>query len=830
MIGIFHFKRIRTKLIFWFLVLGLIPLLLGIAINYLQRLKVLKEVGYEKLMSVRDNKAEQMEYWLGNRSLEIRSIAQNQELIDAVFQLKYASNESHMAKHDVQIVRSLIDYYLATFPEITDIQIVDFSNNQISTVMGDSVDSFNPERTKAIEEVLSFGVINFSDVFHMGSYRALAITVPILHYAPGEESEIIAVMQAFLNAEAFFDSKLKNVPELGETGEIVVVDKAGITLTDLNKIPSAPLRYKISARPAMFARSGEEGIIHDRDYAGTPILAAYTYVRHARWGLIVKQDISEINKSVRLLLVDFGGLLIFSIILLVAMASVVAESISRPIIVLTDHARDIQSGDYKPNQMESRDEIGILARSFNEMSAYIEHQLMLQQGMSAISGALVGSMSMNVYFNSLVTSLVDISKADGVFIFAKPNDKQINKFFIKKKWTKEAIEEIPSKGWKQDDLDWMIAQNIKRFEVPSDRLNEYLGVAVSSSAVVNLVALPLRIDNDLLAIVLLFSDTSFNNRVCELIEQTHSTISIGYANALATDQLSVMANNLFDINQQLEKKTEELTYQSEQLKKSSKELQNRNIQLEIKQKEVESINRMKSEFLSNMSHELRTPLHVILTLSGVIKNQILDQIKNQEELEYLEVIERNGQILLRLISDIMDLSRIEAGKVMPVIRPLPLVDLLQNIMSNIQALAVEKGLAFTLDVVGDIPIISSDEKKLFQVFQNIIGNAIKFTLRGSVSIQVYLEDSNIVVSVTDTGIGIPQDQTQAIFDEFVQVDGSISRNFEGTGLGLAIAHKTIVLLKGSIAVQSELGKGSTFFVHLPVNYSNDQELANQLNT
>ncbi len=830
MIGFFQFKRIRTKLIFWFLVLGLIPLLLGIAINYLQRLKVIKEIGYEKLMSIRDNKAEQLEYWLGNRSMEIRSIAQNQKLVNAVYQFKYDLGKSSIAIVNKETMHSLIDYYLSTYPEIMDIQIIDFDNNQLTIIVGDSIGSLNSERKKAIEEVLTFGVINFSEVFHMQNYRALAISVPVFHYAPGEASEIIAVMQAFLNVEAFFDTKLKGVPELGNTGEIIVVDKDGVALTDLKKIPSAPLRYKISARPAMFARSGEEGVIHDRDYTGSPVLAAYTFVRHTRWGLIVKQDISEINKSVRLLLVDFGGLLIFSIILLVAMASVVAESISRPIIALTDHARDIQSGDYKPNHMESKDEIGILARSFNEMSAYIEHQLMLQQGMSAISGALVGSMSMNVYFNSLVTSLVDISKADGVFIFAKEIDNQINKFYIKKKWTKAAIGEIPKKGWKQDELNWMIAQNIKHFEMSSDLLNESIGANVLSSAVVDLVALPLRLDNELLAIVLLFSDASFNDRVNELLEQTYSTISIGYANALATDQLSVMANNLFDINQQLEKKTEELTYQSEQLKKSSSELQSRNIQLEIKQKEVESINRMKSEFLSNMSHELRTPLHVILTLSGVIKKQILDQIKNQEELEYLEVIERNGKVLLRLISDIMDLSRIEAGKAMPVIRPLPLVDLLQNIMSNIQALAVEKGLLFTLETKGDIPIITSDEEKLFQVFQNVIGNAIKFTVKGSVSIQVYLDKDDVLVSVTDTGIGIPQDQTKAIFNEFVQVDGSFSRNFEGTGLGLAIAHKTIILLKGSISVQSELGKGTTFFVRLPVNYHDEGESSIPFNT
>jgi len=817
MIGWFQFKRIRTKLIFWFLVLGMVPLSLGILINYLQRLHSIREAGYEKLMAVRDNKAEQIEYWLANRSLEARTIASNPDFVEAVEALRNAS-ESSRQKFLHKTIRDLFDEFQMVHPHIKQIQLIQLVGDSIQSFPDNSIAPLNQERKEAIYEVILTGVMNFSKLFNLPEYTALAISTPVFAGHGHDLTELVAVFQVIVDVKSAFKSKLTNVPELGETGEILLVNQDGLAITDLRKIPDAPLSYRIEAKPATFARMGEEGVINDRDYSGTPVLAAYTFIRLTHWGLIVKQDSREISKPVRVLLFDFAGLLIFSVILLVAMAAVVAESISRPIIGLTEHAKGIQSSQYEPMVINSKDELGILAASFNDMAAYIRNQLGMQQGMSVISGSLVGSVSMNQFYGSLIKSLAKVSDASHICIIAKPLEAGSTNFSIARQWYKGGVFNFPVRKWTQHQLEWLLDMKVKSMEVTALRLNETLGADVCGADVAEVITIPIRIENELLALVLLVTDGTFDEGVSEIMEKTRATISIGFSNALATDRLSIMANNLFDINQQLEKQKDELLKKSLQLKKSADELHERNVELEIQRKEVESINRLKSEFLSNMSHELRTPLHVILTLSGVIKDQLLDRFQNEEEREYLEVIDRNGQILLKLISDILDLSRIEAGKEVLEIRPIPIVSLIENIIYNIQALATDKGLSLTIVREGEIPVLYSDEEKLFQVFQNIIGNAIKFTKEGGVTIKVYEHDGEVVVDVIDTGIGIPEDQLNKIFNEFVQVDGSTTRNYMGTGLGLAIARKTIELLHGKISVVSTLGSGSTFSVRIPVNF------------
>ncbi len=817
----FQFKRIRTKLIFWFLVLGLVPLSLGIIINYLQRLNSIREAGYEKLMAVRDNKAEQIEYWLANRSLEARTIASNTDFIDAVVAMQNTSGRSRQ-KIIRKTIHDLFDEFQMAHPEIKQMQLFQMVGDSILSVIDNSIAPINQERKDAIDEVTRTGVMNFSKLFNLPEYTAMAITTPVFAGHDHEATELVAVFQVIIDVKSAFKSKLTNVPELGETGEILLVNQDGLALTDLQKIPNAPLRYRIVAKPATFARMGEEGVINDKDYSGTPVLAAYTFIRLTHWGLIVKQDSREISKPVRVLLFDFAGLLIFSVILLVAMAAVVAESISRPIIGLTEHAKRIQSSEYEPVVLHSKDELGILAASFNDMAANIRNQLGMQQGMSQISGSLVGSVSTNQFYGNLIKSLAKVSDASHICIMAKPLEPGSTNFSIARQWYKVGMANFSNRKWTKEELEWLVDMKVKSMEVSAFRLNETLSSEVCQTEQTEVITIPIWIEKELLALVLLVADGTFPDGVSEIMEKTRATISIGFSNALATDRLSLMANNLFDINQQLEKQKDELVKKSQQLKKSADELHERNVELEIQRKEVESINRLKSEFLSNMSHELRTPLHVILTLSGVIKDQLLDRFQNEEEREYLEVIDRNGQILLKLISDILDLSRIEAGKEVLEIRPIPIVSLIENIIYNIQALATEKGLCLTIDREGEIPILYSDEEKLFQVFQNIIGNAIKFTKEGGVTIKVYEDNGEVVVDVVDTGIGIPEDQLKKIFNEFVQVDGSTTRNYMGTGLGLAIARKTIELLHGKIFVVSSLGFGSTFSVRIPVNFEDEK--------
>jgi two-component system sensor histidine kinase/response regulator len=247
-------------------------------------------------------------------------------------------------------------------------------------------------------------------------------------------------------------------------------------------------------------------------------------------------------------------------------------------------------------------------------------------------------------------------------------------------------------------------------------------------------------------------------------------------------------------------------------------LQEQNLELAQKRKELEEADRLKSEFLANMSHELRTPLNAIMTLSNVLASGAKDRLTDEEN-HYLEIVERNGGELLQLINDILDLSKIESGKSEIVLSKFPLGSILDTIKDNISVRAEIKGLTLDLIVPADLPLVTSDASMLYQVFSNVISNAVKFTEAGSVKIILKQDTKNIYVDIKDTGIGIREAELPHIFDHFRQGDGSLSRKYEGTGLGLAIAHRIMSLLGGKIAVKSELEKGSVFTITIPIEWT-----------
>ena len=241
-------------------------------------------------------------------------------------------------------------------------------------------------------------------------------------------------------------------------------------------------------------------------------------------------------------------------------------------------------------------------------------------------------------------------------------------------------------------------------------------------------------------------------------------------------------------------------------------------QIEQNRTTVENVKKLKNEFLSNINHELRTPLNSILTLTRVLLMKTGNRLSEEERRDYLEIIERNGKNLLSLIVDIIELSKIESGAVDIRPRDIAVQKLIELIIENFEQTVDEKGITLSLECAPDLPLIESDEHCLLQIFQNIIGNAVKFTERGGVSISISGDGYRMAVRVADTGIGIAEEDLPSIFEEFRQLDGTLERNFEGTGLGLTIASRLVHLLSGSIDVESAKGKGSVFTVYLPLKW------------
>jgi signal transduction histidine kinase/DNA-binding response OmpR family regulator len=337
-----------------------------------------------------------------------------------------------------------------------------------------------------------------------------------------------------------------------------------------------------------------------------------------------------------------------------------------------------------------------------------------------------------------------------------------------------------------------------------------------------ILTIPLFHKKEVVAMISLSSLQEYDKQVIRLVTDMQTPITTWMNAMIANREIQILDKNLKLQNIELETQKKELASQAG-------ELLEQNTELEMQKKQLHESNQLKSNFLSNMSHELRTPLNSVIALSGVLNRRLATKIP-AEEYSYLSVIERNGKLLLSLINDILDLSRIEAGFEEVQTTSFNINSLVREVIDLIESQAIQKNISLLFEADDTLPAIRSDYGKCRHILQNIIANAIKFTDSGKVVIETKSDDQFIHVAVIDTGIGIDNEFLTQIFDEFKQADNSNSRKHGGTGLGLAIANKYAALLGGNIKVESEIGKGSKFTLVLPLQTNQFKEEKSEYET
>lgn len=359
----------------------------------------------------------------------------------------------------------------------------------------------------------------------------------------------------------------------------------------------------------------------------------------------------------------------------------------------------------------------------------------------------------------------------------------------------------------------------------------------------NTYTFPLLYDNNLIGVVEVGAVESFDDLTIEFFNSAAdyaaryiyaATQEDEIKNALAKTQqaneaLNVQSEELRQANEhmqeqqkQLEESSVKMEEQQQQLKMQAVELKDKNEFLEKSQNELhkraedlERADKYKSEFLANMSHELRTPLNSIILLSSLLsKNK--DERLDVDDVKKVTLINQSGNELLRLINDILDLSKVESGKMEVISEEIDSDSFLSEFAETFTPTANELGLDFILKDDFNAPFVS-DRAKVSQIVRNFLSNSFKFTKQGYIELSISKGDETypIVISVTDTGIGIPKDKQQLIFEAFKQVDGGVSREYGGTGLGLSISKRFTHLLGGVIELDSEIDKGSSFIIKLP---------------
>ncbi|MFV8271381.1 response regulator [Flavobacterium sp. GT2N3] len=329
-------------------------------------------------------------------------------------------------------------------------------------------------------------------------------------------------------------------------------------------------------------------------------------------------------------------------------------------------------------------------------------------------------------------------------------------------------------------------------------------------------------------------------------EKEKRAVELSFANkelSIQAEELQMQQEELRQLNEELEQQAQNLKQQQEELQMTNEELEQQTRSLEEKNKEVEASkndieqktkqleisSKYKSEFLANMSHELRTPLNSLLILS---KDLSENRKKNLDDIqvESAEIIYKSGHDLLVLINEVLDLSKIEAGKMAINIEKVSLKNFTNTLVRDFKHQAEQKGLTLLCKLATTLPeFVHTDSQRLNQILKNLLSNAIKFTEKGSVIIHIDPNtETTLTISVTDTGIGISEDKQTAIFEAFQQAEGGTSRKYGGTGLGLSISRELAKLLEGEIKVKSNLDKGSTFSLIIPLEIHAIQESVTEI--
>jgi len=374
--------------------------------------------------------------------------------------------------------------------------------------------------------------------------------------------------------------------------------------------------------------------------------------------------------------------------------------------------------------------------------------------------------------------------------------------------------------------------------------------ATGSAIPSEIIVVPCLFNNQLIAIFELGSLTGFSQTQDEFLDMAAPNVAIAIQSVRSREDMEVLLSKTLEQKEELQAQEEELRVTNQELEKNAQLLEEQSERIEEKNRELEQAaevirkkaadlevaSRYKSEFLANMSHELRTPLNSMLILSQSLAENTAARL-SPEEVESAQIIFKSGNDLLNLINEILDLSKIEAGKMTVNYDNVQVSSIADNIYSLYKPSAVSKSLEFTVTVQPGCPMtVRTDQQRIEQIIKNLVSNALKFTSRGSVTVSFAQTAENFAfrnpslknkptlsIEVADTGIGIPADKQAAIFEAFQQADGSTSRKFGGTGLGLSISRELAKLLGGEIHLKSETGKGSQFILVIPAGSQTEKK-------
>jgi signal transduction histidine kinase len=695
---------------------------------------------------------------------------------------------------------------LRQVPAITELAQLDSSGKEqlkvsrlAMDVVGSQADlSQDPKFTEAVAHKVYYGPVYFRR--ESEPYMTLALA--------GTRRDA-GVSVAEVNLKLIWDVILQI--KVGEKGLAYVVDAQGrlIAHPDISRVlrnTDMTQLAQVKAARAASADPGAEPVQEATDINARKVLTAFAPVTPLGWLVFAELPVDEAYAPLYTSIQRSGALLFGGLILAFLAGLFLARRMVGPIQALRAGAARIGSGDLSQRiSIKTGDELEALADQFNDMAGRLQESYAgLEQkvevrtqelaqsvgelrALGEVSQAVNSTLDLETVLNTIVTKAVQLSGTDAGAIYVY--DEVGKSFQLRSPYgmSQELIAAIKLQHIGGDDPVGRAARQRSTVQV-ADFNNEPSSPAqelILKAGYRALLVVPLVGPDKVLGALVVR-----RKRPGEFPKQT-------------TDLLETFATQ------------------------SGLAIQNAHLFREIadKGRELEVASQHKSQFLANMSHELRTPLNAILGYTELIIDDIYGEVPAKMR-GVLERVQSNGRHLLGLINDVLDLSKIEAGQLALTLADYSISDVVQTVLSAVEPLASGKHLALKSELAPNLPRVHGDERRIAQVLLNLVGNAIKFTDSGEVALRTSAANGSVTVAVRDTGPGISESDQGRIFEEFQQADTSITRTKGGTGLGLAISKRIVEMHGGQIRVESAVGKGSTFFITVPVRV--EQQVGQQV--
>jgi signal transduction histidine kinase len=688
---------------------------------------------------------------------------------------------------------------LREVPAITDVSYVDTSGKEQLRLSRLALDVIGSQRDLSGETsfvATRSGKTYFSPVYFRDESE------PYMRIAAAGSGADGGVAIADVDLKAIWEviSRIK----VGKAGHAYVVDAGGLLVAHPN-ISLVLRKTSLAAMPQVRGALGHgehpfgdvATIAHDR--RGGWVLTAFAPIPLVGWTVFLEQPLDEAFEPLYASVVRTGVIGLAGLGLSILASLFLARKIARPIQALRAGADRIGAGAFDQRiEIHSGDELEALGEAFNRMGAQLrESYAGLEEKVEArtrelaeavdelkalneVSQIVNSTLDLEALLTNIVSHAVQLTGSDAGAIYEF--DEAAGRFFLRVThgMSEEHIEALRAMAVKAGEgaVGRAVAARapvqIPDILEPGAYDGRILGVTMKAGFRA-LLAVPLVREDRILGalVVRRRSPGMFPPRLVDLLETfaAHSTLALQNA-------------------------------------KLFREIADKSQQLEV-------ASRHKSDFLASMSHELRTPLNAILGFNEMILGGIYGGVPPDLQ-EPLTDIQNSGKHLLRLINNVLDLAKIEAGRMDLALSDYSVHDTVERVRASLRSLAEDKGLEFATTVPEHIPLAYGDPGRVTQCLMNLAGNALKFTREGRVVVSVEQEGDLLVYSVSDTGIGIAPDKIEAVFAEFRQGDATISSEFGGTGLGLSITKKFVEMHRGRVWVESELGKGSIFFFAIPL--------------